>query len=1395
MAVDIKVAPEEKLELVQTLIVDTSINSEYFNISELSDSFSGGKNAFLIAGSDLLQSNSEIKIQIRDAAGNIVYHEFSDGSPNEYYEGNSKVVAVYVYPTETAFGPATITILGELNTKNVSVPIDWQNKYNVKWQGRVNINPALSNTTRVRFKKRPVVTITELLQPLYSIISGSKVASLVTQSFASITINQLDTFAGDVARVKVYRTSEGDISDYDLIQDISIEAKNLLTTYELSGSVVGNAGTFGPDTLSKVWNTSSLYTILDATNVENGLQLTGSGKFSFTASLNLLSSNTYELQLDAFYTGSTATNLVAYISGTQNGEIPITTFSGSIPTKNFETTITAFKIPKDEPTASLYLSQSSGTNQWHVGNISLNLSQDTAFSPNEISFITSMPTILGNDIFNFKFEFYDINNNYVPVAVTQSAVFNGGSSVTQALISGSVSSSNAALTALSQSVSSSISATSQSVSSSISVVSASLSSSISQSTFTASLFTSASVSTLSGSVSNSINLVSGALSSSINVVSGSVVNLSSSVSTSLSTLSASLSTSLSNISSSISNSSFTVYSASAYLEKFIFTDENGKLNKTPTTSSAVNGLYLGSTYLGYYSGSSWKTYMDNQGDFYLTGSNNNFLAWNSSLGTLQVQGQINIQEGGISNAATTSSVATAAANAVTSGSNAANNVSTSLAPNIFTNANGLVNRPPVTLVGVASGLYLGPTYLGYYNGSDWKTYMQNNGNFYLSGPGTNALTWANGVLTINGIINVTGGDAATQTYASGTAYTQATTAQSNASASAFTMAGGAYTNASSSAFTMAAGAYSNASHSAYLSANTAYTNAKAIADNIANGSYSGGTLISGQSIVSPIIAGADGYFSNTVKVGGSSALTISGLNKAIYSGGGNWYNADTGFYMNDGGYFSLGNKLNFNPGNNTLTVNGNITTISGNIGGWEIGNGYLRSSNSQTYLYSNGYIELKDTAGQNKVTIDSSATLPSPTSGSDSGNIVVPAQAAITSYYNNGAATGGNTAVGYYAPNNTYSLENSQQVWFTPTISGYYEFTTWFPKNSNLGVTGTSSTAYMGLRAYIYDSVGNSLINEEGREYIEGPVEGASVGATQSGFSAGTYGNQYNRDGTGAYFSNQYLTAGVAVRFLIQWIVYNIAYSDSLTIRTYWPATNVSYISNVPKTNINQQGFQVIQDTNRYLTIKPSGWYMYNDPAAYGATSAMTQTQLVAIGAPRYLNDQGITEVTGIMGGTMVVLNATDKNDWHSGKQKGYIRSAQYSFANRAAGGNFLTSFFFGGYARSFNLTRAYGWFQPNTNTGFSVYEDSWWPYAYNIESITRISYGKFQVTFAEAIMDSYGAYSGGGTYSVFIGNRTNDGPTQFQQAGISNIFHTGFTMDLGVETPDNRFVSIMIIQ
>ena len=863
MAVDIKVAPDEKLELVQTYITDTNPNSDYFNISELPDTFSGGKNAFLIAGSDKLISNSEIKIQIRDAAGNVCYVEYSNGNP-EYYEGNSKVVAVYVYPTLTAFGPATITILGQLK----DAPKNWNGVYSVKWQKQININPALGNTTRVRFYKRPQVTIAELLEPLYTIVSGSKVPSLVTQSFASITVNQLETFAGDVARVKVFRTSAGDIADYELIQDISVEAKNLLTTYALSGSVVGNAGIFGADSLSKVWNTGSLYATLNSTYLNDGLELTGSGNLTYTSSLNLLSSNTYELELDTFFTGSTATNLVAYISGTQNGAIPIVTFSGSVPTKNFGTTTTPFTIPNNEPTASLYFSQSAGN--WNIANISLNLSQDTAFSPNEVSFITSMPTVLGNETFNFKFEFYDINNNYVPVAVTQSALFTGGNNNvggTLILISGSNSASLAAITALSQSVSGTIGI---------------VTGSVSQSFYTASLY--------SASLQSSSLYISSSLSSSI---SSSVSTSFSYTSASVNSLSQSVSASLILISSSVSNSAFTVYSASTYLQKFIFTDATGKINRPPTASAA--GLYTGDSYLGFYSASQWRTYMDNTGHFYLTGSSgNNFLAWDGS--NLQVQGTINIQGG---NAATTASLNSATASLLSTINTTSQSLSASLAPNIFTDSNGQVQRPPSVLVGSSQGLFLGSTNLGYYSGSSWQTYMANNGNFYLGG-NAGALQWnaATNQLTISGSIQVLGGNAATQTYASSSAFTQANTA------------------------------YTNASASAYLQASSAYTNAKAIADTIANGTYSGGTLISGQSVISPIIAGNLGYFSGKVTVGNSNPIVLDATTttRRIYVGAGNFNNTDTGVYLDGSGQFSLKDKLSWNG--SSLTISGNITATS-----------------------------------------------------------------------------------------------------------------------------------------------------------------------------------------------------------------------------------------------------------------------------------------------------------------------------------------------------------------------------------------------------------------------------------------------------------------------------------
>ncbi len=758
MAVEIKVAPDERLELVRAQITDTTLNSDYFNVTELSDTFSGGKNAFLIAGSELLEPNTEVKVQIRDSAGEVVYCEFSDGYPDEYYEGISKVVAVYVYPTETAFGPATITLIGQIRDS-----LDL-----VKWERKINIDPSLPNTTRVRFYKRPKVSIVEELAPIYSFdITGSKVASNVTQSFANIKISQLDTFAGDVKRVKVFRTSEGDISDYDLIQDILIESKELLTTTELSGSVISNAGLFTSETLSKLWNTGSLITSLTSSRIDNGLSLKGSGYLRYTSSLNLNSGNTYELGIDAFYSASIASDLGIYVSGSQNGETLVGILNGTTPTKNLTDQVFAFTLDKAEPTASLYLSQSQS--EWHVGNISLKLSEDSAFSPSEVSFITSMPTVIGNETYNFKFEFYDVNNNFVPVAVTQSALFTGGNNN----IGGTLTIVSASTTALSQSVSYDL-------------------------WFNPTGSVTASIQFVSQSASSSISSVSSS-------VSGTIANVSSSLSSSISqSKAAAISSSFGNL-QTLANGNFsgsfisdtTIYApviggTTGYISQLFKVGTAPSIyldaRQSPRKIFIGGAIPSGQTeYSGAFNNSNTTVYMDSSGKFSL----GNKLTWDGN--TLNVTGIINITSGPTydsiataqstaNTAQSTANTAQSTANSAQSTANSAQSTANTAIDRIFTDAAGKIVKVAAPS---GKGLFLSSTHLGYYNTTDypsspWRTYMNSDGDFYLNGAGSNGLTWnaAASTLSIDGNI----------TARNGTFYGNIT---SNATISGGTITGGA----------------------------------------------------------------------------------------------------------------------------------------------------------------------------------------------------------------------------------------------------------------------------------------------------------------------------------------------------------------------------------------------------------------------------------------------------------------------------------------------------------------------------------------------------------------------------------------------------------------------------
>ena len=528
-----KYAPEQKLSSYQTFIVDENPNSDYFRITEFKDTFTGGKNGFLIEGSEYLKESTEIKIDILDVNGNPIYYEPGNGIP-EYYEGISKLIAVYIYE-DTPIGLGKITVLGELkeyddNGVKRTIPENWKGAYNVKWEKTFQINKNLANEDRVRFYRRPVVNITEINKPIFNnnstvltksgsangiplvpiantnlsnftlptsyrittaddnfwtgsiagqtitfgdinysakideVVSDTEIvvsppytqtnlvkpftnkdysvsfnylegvtdlATALTGSFAKINITDMKTFVGDAARVKVFRRSQSNLTDYEFVQEIQLESNELLRDIETTIANEENYGTFTEDILSQYWITSSN----DFTTEFNRSFLYNSAKLNSTTGNYFITSQSFSVQSGVEYTldfnvkkGSTNGThfLKAFLSGSLNGTaksqtiVNIPSSNAILQKQNFSENIVADGFDS----AKLYFEVEG--DDWYINNVSLKASQETSFSPDEITFIQQVPKTLQTETFDYRFEFYDINNNYIPVLVEETKTFDGG---------------------------------------------------------------------------------------------------------------------------------------------------------------------------------------------------------------------------------------------------------------------------------------------------------------------------------------------------------------------------------------------------------------------------------------------------------------------------------------------------------------------------------------------------------------------------------------------------------------------------------------------------------------------------------------------------------------------------------------------------------------------------------------------------------------------------------------------------------------------------------------------------------------------------------------------------------------------------------------------------------
>ena len=560
MAILKKTLFDESLETINVLVNDTDPNSKYFKITELPDTFTGGKNAFLIQGSPELVSDTIVKIQIRDSQGKIIYHEPGEGIP-EYFEGTSKVVAVYIYP-DTAFGPCTITILGELseysfNGVTIPVPENWKDTYNVKWEKQINVNPILANTSKIRFYRRPKIDITESILPIYNrnvsrltisgslngtpivpsagedyrtfkgvsryelslnglsqfsesmereiieitgsgfnkiysptitdvttnkkafvdvpyYVTGSSLPnyysvtaftsasytmsydadvtltdSAINSSFATINITDLDTFSGDVNRIKVYASSKNDLGDFQLLEDVQLESNELLLTSSFANQLNVRTGLFTNAILSSFWTSSAIETgvnlSVDNITLLKSVLLTpqsdysssvGLFKFYNKESINFTKNTEYQLDFTPLLSAAADTfgGIEVYMSGSAFTPTSLETNYGkkigdlttNTQFRKYDKQQINFK-PDADGVGNLVYVVKGGV--WHISDISLRAAQESSFSPNEITLTVNVPVKINNETFDFKFELYDINNNYVPVLLEEEFTFTGGNDV------------------------------------------------------------------------------------------------------------------------------------------------------------------------------------------------------------------------------------------------------------------------------------------------------------------------------------------------------------------------------------------------------------------------------------------------------------------------------------------------------------------------------------------------------------------------------------------------------------------------------------------------------------------------------------------------------------------------------------------------------------------------------------------------------------------------------------------------------------------------------------------------------------------------------------------------------------------------------------------------------
>jgi len=177
------------LQEFDVLIEDTNPTSDYFQVTEFPETIPGGKSFFKIsAAAGLLRSDSEIRVEVLDSNGEVIYTEY----PDFVDESDRRIISMFVYDNIPP-GSAVVTILGEAEkfTDETSVPIDWVGTFNVRWSRTLNVEPFKKNNFPILFEREPAIAVTEIVKPYLERVvpSGSSVTTVGTTNDSNFKVS------------------------------------------------------------------------------------------------------------------------------------------------------------------------------------------------------------------------------------------------------------------------------------------------------------------------------------------------------------------------------------------------------------------------------------------------------------------------------------------------------------------------------------------------------------------------------------------------------------------------------------------------------------------------------------------------------------------------------------------------------------------------------------------------------------------------------------------------------------------------------------------------------------------------------------------------------------------------------------------------------------------------------------------------------------------------------------------------------------------------------------------------------------------------------------------------------------------------------------------------------